>query len=50
MYGFCKEFHISPREYRNCLAEDIDVLLEIHGEVKTMELEEQKRLNANNRI
>lgn len=50
MYSFCKAFSCSPREYNNTLAEDVDVMLEIHKELKTLEIEDQKRLAAQNRL
>lgn len=45
MYSFCRAFNCSPEEYDRTLAEDVDVLLAIHGEVKSYEADEHQRLS-----
>ena len=43
MYTFCKVFHISPTEYYKQGIEDIDVMLELHKEVKQLQDETNKK-------
>lgn len=49
MYAFCRAFHCTPEEYKNTLDEDVEFLLEIHKQLKTLEQEEIERNNAKHR-
>ena len=46
MYQFCRTFRVSPEQYYECLAEDVDMLLMIESEAKKYEIEEMERENA----
>lgn len=49
MYNFCKTFKVSPREYGECYAEDVDILGLIDQEMRAFEKEELEKERIKNK-